>query len=280
MTKVTFTKSTHKYEGEGKVYRSVTNLISQFKQPFDKEFWSEYKAYESLLPHFDLLKKEYKKKYKRSIRDKAFLDFLSGYVSKGLLLKEKSRIQIQWKNKGRKASHRGTVYHDGREQHSYRTGEELNPRTGKKHTVHQRDIVEGDNSSWTANLYDLEDGFYPELLLWNSDYLLAGQADRVFIESKGKVRYVDIGDYKTNEKLPKESYFDWSTKTHVMMKRPVEHLQDCKFVHYCLQLSMYAWLLEQYGFAPRHLTIHHLNELHEVPYMRDDILAILNTLNH
>ena len=275
MAKVKFTKSSHTYEGSEGKYRSVTNIVNSFKQEFDSNFWSEYKAYEALLPNFSYLKSEYKKNTGLTHKDYPFLEYLSNYVPKGLLMKEKRRIRSKWNNKGQRSSRKGTAYHDDREKTSYIRGTEINPRTNTEFVVHQKEHIDGDNSSWTANLFDLEDGFYPELLLWNDEYRIAGQADRVFIETCGPVRFIDIGDYKTNEKLTMESYYDWDTKTYQMMKPPVDHIQDCKFMHYSLQLSMYAWLLEQYGFQCRHLTLHHFNQMHEVEYLKQEIEDIL-----
>ena len=49
---VCFNDSEHVYwnEESGDRYISVTTLIDKYVQPFDKEFWSSYKALEQLLP--------------------------------------------------------------------------------------------------------------------------------------------------------------------------------------------------------------------------------------
>ena len=58
---VVFNEEYHKYwntEDNGH-YISVTTLIEQFGQPFEKDFWSKYKAFQSLVQkdEFDLEKK-------------------------------------------------------------------------------------------------------------------------------------------------------------------------------------------------------------------------------
>ena len=50
---VAFNEEKHKYfnvDDPSKEYISVTTLIHKFTQPFDKDFWSAYKALEKLLP--------------------------------------------------------------------------------------------------------------------------------------------------------------------------------------------------------------------------------------
>ena len=49
---VAFSEETHTYWNvdDNEKYISVTTLIHQFTQPFDKDFWSAYKTLEKLLP--------------------------------------------------------------------------------------------------------------------------------------------------------------------------------------------------------------------------------------
>ena len=48
----------------------------------------------------------------------------------------------------------------------------------------------------------------------------------------------------------------------------LSHLQDCNFNHYNIQLSLYAWMLEQYGYKTRNIGITHIlfNNLGEAQY--------------
>lgn len=41
------------------------------------------------------------------------------------------------------------------------------------------------------------------------------------------------------------------------MYAPVAHLEDCNWNHYCLQLSMYAYFLEQQGYSLSDMWIEH-----------------------
>ena len=49
---VCFNEESHTYwnENDNAKYISVTTLIERYGQPFDKEFWSAYKALELLIP--------------------------------------------------------------------------------------------------------------------------------------------------------------------------------------------------------------------------------------
>jgi hypothetical protein len=52
---VCFNEEYHKYWNtkDDRKYVSVTTLIEKFGQPFDKDFWSAYKALEKLIPADD-----------------------------------------------------------------------------------------------------------------------------------------------------------------------------------------------------------------------------------
>jgi hypothetical protein len=107
-----------------------------------------------------------------------------------------------------------------------------------------------------TNLSNLPDGDYAEMILWLQEYGVAGQSDRIIIETKGLKTYVDVLDYKTNKKIDLNSYKNFKTG-HQMMQGPLKHLQCCNYNHYNLQLSLYAYILEQAGFIPRDLIIEH-----------------------
>lgn len=85
-----------------------------------------------------------------------------------------------------------------------------------------------------------------------------------------------IKTHNTNQELKFNSFkkFDPISKERrpVMMQPPLEHLEDCNGIHYTLQLSLYACMLEQFGYKCKGLTIYHaiLNEdeelINEVEY--------------
>jgi len=59
------------------------------------------------------------------------------------------------------------------------------------------------------------------------------------------------------------------------MKSPIGHLMDCNYIHYELQMSMYAWMLEQFGFTVRNIAFHHLGERQDLEYRKFEVQRIL-----
>ena len=85
--------------------------------------------------------------------------------------------------------------------------------------------------------YDLE--IYPEVKVFSSEVNIAGSID-VLLYNKNTESYALI-DWKTSRKIDTKAYNN-KKGTH----RITQELQDCKFVHYSLQLSFYRYLLEEY----------------------------------
>lgn len=91
---------------------------------------------------------------------------------------------------------------------------------------------------------DIENGVYPEYLIyWEEDGLrISGQIDLLIKEGND----IYLIDYKTNAKgIEDKSYYNFKTKSHKMLKYPVNNLMDCNKMHYTLQLSFYAKLLQK-----------------------------------
>lgn len=88
--------------------------------------------------------------------------------------------------------------------------------------------------------------FYPEVMLYSHDYGVCGTTDLVLQRQKNKKPVMDFRDYKTNES--KGIYFD-SIKRKDGVKHynryylpPFDHMEDCNYNQYALQLSIYAFL--------------------------------------
>ena len=108
------------------------------------------------------------------------------------------------------------------------------------------------------NLEELEDGIHPELCLYNNEFKACGMTDRCIIETIDGIRYIDLEDFKTSKTIDLESFYDSRNQKYATLNAPLNHIMDCNFMKYSLQLSMYAFFLEKYGFTPRNLTINHL----------------------
>jgi len=102
---------------------------------------------------------------------------------------------------------------------------------------------------------DLEDGLYPELLVWSDKYKIAGLVD--LAEIKNGV--VDLIDYKTYKKVDLKSFYNPRTKQWTCMLEPLHGLHDCNYNHAGLQMSLYALLLEELGYKIGKLSIIHID---------------------
>ena len=74
-----------------------------------------------------------------------------------------------------------------------------------------------------------------------------------------------------------------------MMLDPISHLEDCEMTHYTLQLSIYQYMLEFFGYLPGIRRIIHFPhpieglgtpspKPYELPYLRNEVIAMLNHL--
>lgn len=252
---------------------SVTTLIHNYTQEFDEEFWSAYKALESLLDEetFSILKKTLlsTKKFNSKILTKLNID-------KEEFTSKQNEIKQEYTRKREESCIRGTEIHATFENSFYnRTNFDFN-KYGYK------DLAGDFECKKNYYKLDLENGVYPEFLisLTSRDGLLkiAGQIDLLI--KRGNDIYVV--DWKSNREIKKTSYYNKSTKKHEMMKYPLNNLMDCNFYHYTLQLSLYAYLLQQINpeFNIKGLKIVHIdhdNKQHEydVEYLKDDVERML-----
>lgn len=77
---------------------------------------------------------------------------------------------------------------------------------------------------------------YAERIMFAEEYELAGTADLI-IDIDGE--FFDVGDWKTN----KEFNF-YNSFGHKTLLKPFDHMQDCQFSIYSMQLSTYALMYE------------------------------------
>lgn len=77
---------------------------------------------------------------------------------------------------------------------------------------------------------------WPERIMFSEEHELAGTADLIIDIDKV---FFDVGDWKTNRVF--NYYDDFGFKT---LKKPLDHLQDCHYSTYSVQLSIYAYMYE------------------------------------
>lgn len=141
--------------------------------------------------------------------------------------------------------------------------------------------IDGNSIRSLDTLLDLEDGLYPELLIWSNEFKLAGQVDLVKLTDG----VVDITDYKTYKKVDLKSFYNPKKGGWTVMKEPLQGLHDCNYNHAGLQLSMYALLLEKLGYKIGTLTMVHINRdgvkiPYNVPYSKFKMFVNFMLFNH
>lgn len=272
---LTFEPIHHKYnDGKG---ISVSTLLGNYKEDFDDDFWLRWKAWEYILypgdnkdvakEKFRALRKDLKYTYDmmQNRSDILFARLAKTYPKLVQMVEEdiKDSIREQWNKKNENSKVKGSAYHDYNERESLLRGYEINPFDRKSYQVIKPYIWKDGIKTQIVDLHNLEEGYYPELILNMRD--IFGQSDRVWINSK-KQAY--IRDYKTSEQIRTENKFQ-------KMKAPLAHLDDCELSHYTIQLSLYAYILEDKGYEIMELGIDHFNTEITVPYLKKEVENII-----
>lgn len=253
-------------------FTSVTTMIEEFGQPFDKDFWSAYKALEKLLDA-NSWKLEKKSLLSSKKFDNSLLELYN--ISENDFNREQQNILDAWDEENRRSCERGTKIHANLENSFYTKGKDISL---SKYQIGGKFECQKNRTS-----LDLENAVYPEYLIhWDSPsgkLHIAGQID--LLVKKGNS--ITIGDWKTNKKIDTKSYFDSKNRSSVKMKFPLNNLDDCNYYHYCLQLSTYAYIIESYNpdFTIEDLVLVHFDHndnmtVYHLPYLKKEVERMLS----
>ena len=185
--KVCYSDADHVYwdETTKQKYISVTTLIGKYEQPFDKDFWSLYKAVEKTLTP-----EQFKTQKKRMLDTKAVkLDSICSDldVDKKTILSAQQDILDEWYVTNKESTDRGTKIHNDLENAFYKTS-----------TCDLKKYNLGGTFNCKKNYYhlDLDKGVYPEFLVHRESedgvLRLAGQVDLLIKDGND----IYIFDYK------------------------------------------------------------------------------------
>jgi hypothetical protein len=272
---IAFVEETHKYfdvTNPDAVFTSVTTMIHEYTQPFDKDFWSAYKALEKLLPK-DKWNVEKKSLLNTKKFDKVLLEMHE--INENDFNREQQFILDEWDNENRKSCERGTKIHADLENSFYQKKENIDI---SKFEIGGKFECRKDYSD-----LDIENGIYPEYLISrvseDGKLRIAGQID--LLVKKGNK--IIIADWKTNKEIKTKSFFNNSTKTSVKMKFPLNNLDDVNYWHYTLQLSTYAWMIQKLNpeFEIEDLVLVHFDHkdnmtVYHLPYLKEEVVKMLN----
>ena len=269
---VAFAEDEHVYwdvTDSSKKYISVTTLIHNYTKPFNKEFWSAYKALEKLIP-----KESWAIEKKSLLATKRFnKEILNVYdISENEFNKTQQDILDKWQKENMEACDRGTKIHAQMENSMYSDNVSL-----EKFGIGGKFI--GKKNYCTL---DLENAVYPEYLIYrvSDDGILriAGQIDLLIKQGNE----ITLADWKTNKKIDLKGGFDVKTKKTDKMLYPLGKLDDCNFNHYTLQLSTYAWMLQKLNpdFIIKDLILYHFDHdgnetLYHCDYLKSDVENML-----
>lgn len=206
-----------------------------------------------------------------------------------------AQILKKWENKRVQSSKIGTLYHSIREQELI--GEE-NPSF--------YDVFCNIHAPYHDGCYKLSNPIndlknntvYPELMIYDLDYMICGQSDKVIVTNNK----INIWDYKTDKEISFKGFSNEWVKPKKLLD-PLSHLDDCNGNHYSIKMSMYMYLLWKANkgrFKPGELIIEHVHlkrdpdnddipvldelgkpivlkiEKIKLPYRKKEVLAILN----
>ncbi len=263
---IKFNEELHRYTDEdNNVYTSVTTLIGKYHPQFNENEWA----------------------LKKSLDTSPYNPYRGMSVS---------QIKSQWKDTREYSQNRGNVEHklleDSINESNGKASFEFDKekiRIGEGHglititKVNLHILANSKLASKYPKIYaylrkHIEEGWtlFAEKRIYWFDYLIAGTIDCLLVKGK----FFIIVDWKTNKDVLKfkSGYYkkyqgvkttEWIDKKEYFFQ-PLQHIEHCKGMIYTMQLSLYAYLLELWGFKCINLCLFHiLNEIPQEPYKID-----------
>lgn len=277
-----FDEKLHRYTNDkGDIYTSATQIIEHYTPHFEEEFWLYYKVLQDKAGFEDndegkkLYSKWLTKGYGFSFKYKT-IEALQEIAEKiGVDISDVSYKKEEWRKKNKKSTDKGTKFHNMMEAKALSEGKgTLDDGTRLIYKSYNGGL---ENTNFGENGVE----GIPELRLYNHKYKLAGTTDDpVFYPNK----IVDVNDFKSNIKITTENKWE-------KMLYPLNKYDNCNYVHYNIQLSLYGWMLEQFGYKVRNLQITHYlfneqeepiaSKVYKFEYLKEDIEKMLNHyVNH
>lgn len=183
-----------------------------------------------------------------------------GYIAAAVAKRDKKtkeQVQAEWKANGREYMRKGTHLHNS-----------------IQNWIEKGEIDE----YWLEEITNFRKLKFPgtiqcEQIVFNKKFKIAGTADCLNRTDHG----LDIWDFKTGKEM--KFYTEYESK----MLAPLEHLDQCKYNRYSLQLSLYAWMLEQAGENISRLGIIWFKPDHKIRviptvYMKYEVEKMLSAL--
>lgn len=136
-------------------------------------------------------------------------------------------LLAKWEKKRIESAQVGTIYHAIREE------ELINSDCVTKQCEHVG------TEKWSIPINELADNTtYPELMIYDMDYMICGQSDKIIVKDKT----IHVWDYKTDQEI---RFKGWSSQWAPAKKllKPLAHLDECNGNIYSIKMSLYMYML-------------------------------------
>jgi hypothetical protein len=148
-------------------------------------------------------------------------------------------IKDQWNSSGKDASEAGTAMHLAIEMHH--NGAEHLIEDSVKNTLEWKYFM-----NYWKDFGDQLEPYRTEWEVWSEEHKLAGSIDMIYKKKDGTYA---VYDWKRSKEIKTTNDFENGYA-------PVDHLPNCNYWHYTLQLNVYKWFLETfYGLEVSELCI-------------------------
>lgn len=244
-------------------YQSVTKVLETYKDPVPQQYWAWVKAVEALMGPV-----EYKAKRPHWKPDEMWLSEQSHLLGWEKVDALKAEILQGYGLASQEGLLKGTLHHDAEETKDLKNKQTLHDLNVEYLPVKEcQQITPEGNISWPVAPADLIPGYvYLEYGLCLDRF--AGTADWVYPQLIQGAKFISIKDHKTDKKFTMSNGLE-------NLLYPVNHLQNCSFNRYALQLSFYAYMFEQQGYIVKDLWVINNTAIKVLPYLRKEIISIL-----
>lgn len=251
---VSLEEATHVYSDEmGQIYDSWSSRIKQFQEPFNDMIRSKQSAKKHLQETLQRIPTEAE-------------------------VEKQARVFLRsWKENNKESTDYGTMIHRLCEEYSVYgvIDEAIFDDCPFVLTEEQKEKIREAIPDMASKYLTGFRKTYNEQIIYSLRRKNAGTCDFVGMRVGGKSPILDLKDFKTNKSKGIEHYSKYGNRLFA----PLDGLEDCNFNTYALQLSDYAFMLEEeHGFRIGSLAIIYFpfgdprqhRELY-VPYMREEV---------
>lgn len=274
---IVFIEETHEYRRYKDIhsdnfikYTSTTQVLHKYEQKFDKKYWSAHGAIKRYIT--DTYGENTWVKHKKWGRYNTLEDckkFVKYSPDSELILQYLKELLMEWRDGNKHACDLGSKFHLFKEQKTASDG--FSTIGGITRKYKYRPYIQP----------DFEEGVYTETLMYLDEFALSGKFDEsIFFMKNGRMHF-KLRDFKTNKKGIEMKAF-----RNQKMLYPLDNLPNCNYWIYSLQLSVYAFILESWGYKCDGLEIVWIDMVNgdeitiPIEYLRDEVLNMLLHHNH